>query len=429
MLSLNLETEFQQRQETYFNGFSKSDPFYQMRKQSWEGFTSLGLPQKKHEAFQYIRLNQLYNVDYNIAKRMDILKDDIQNDILPDCTHSHLVFANGEFRDDLSDTSALPKEFIIANLSSSLRTYGAFIQNHWNRSLKGETNPFALLNGAIHTGGVFLYLPPNLMINNPIQILNIVGSHNIRIMPRIHLFASKHSSVKLVSTLHSDSMGSFWKNAYYDFVLESNTNVEFINSANPYSDNWQFDIIRASLKRDANFKNIVVTNGCSTYRSDAYIALTEENASAEVLGTWILKKKNQAHHYVHMDHRAPHCESRQLYKGILYDQSHSSFEGKVYVHPTALKTNAYQLNNNLVLSDQAKADSKPNLEIFADDVKASHGATVGKLDSEPLFYLRTRGLSEQQAKKLLIKAFVQEVLDKIGITSAKNMIMKLLINH
>ena len=155
-----------------------------------------------------------------------------------------------------------------------------------------------------------------------------------------------------------------------------------------------------------------MTEGAKTVREDYKIALNGENGEADLNGLWVLKEKNECHVNVMIEHVAPHCRSNQLFKGVLDDFARSSFEGKIWVRKEAQKTDAFQLNNNLLLSDHANADSKPNLEIFADDVKASHGSTMGQVDEEQLFYLKTRGFSKEVAEKFLVRAFCQEVLQK-----------------
>ncbi len=159
-----------------------------------------------------------------------------------------------------------------------------------------------------------------------------------------------------------------------------------------------------------------------TVRTDYHVILAGENAEALLNGVWMLADKREAHIHIFIDHQAPQCRSYQLFKGVLNDFSRSSFEGKIMVRQAAQKTEAFQLNNNLLLNDHAHADSKPNLEIFADDVKASHGATVGQLDIEQLFYMKTRGFPEEEAKNLLIYGFAEQVIQMIPLESLRNSI-------
>ena len=212
-------------------------------------------------------------------------------------------------------------------------------------------------------------------------------------------------------------------NLSFDLSIDEDSHVQYIQSAFDISqDSWYFDACSASLKRNSTFKTVMATAGSTSVRHDYRISLTGENAEAKLNGIWMLSDNNESHTHVLMRHQAPYCRSMQFFKGAIDDVSRSSFEGKIFVEQIAQKTEAFQLNNNLILSDHAIANSKPNLEIFADDVKASHGATVGQLDAEQLFYLKTRGYSEQAAKNLLVYGFCKEVIDLIPIPSLQQKI-------
>ena len=177
---------------------------------------------------------------------------------------------------------------------------------------------------------------------------------------------------------------------------------------------------RATLKSNATLKHLALTTSGSLNRNRLKLALLGDNASTLLQGLWSLSENHQCHTNVHVEHVFPNCRSLQKFKGVLKKQAQSSFEGKIYVHPEAQKTEAYQLNQNLLLSDAAVANAKPNLEIFADDVKASHGATMSEVDEEQLFYLQSRGLTKERARTLLVSGFIQEILDQIPYPSVRD---------
>jgi Fe-S cluster assembly protein SufD len=193
-----------------------------------------------------------------------------------------------------------------------------------------------------------------------------------------------------------------------------------------FSTLWHFDFFRGVLKKNCSLDVVNVNNGSATMRTDFRVVMKGENSDASLSSLSMLGEKRESHSYVIIDHQAERCRSRQLFKSVLSDRSRSSFEGKILVRKEADKTDAFQLNNNLLLSDLANADSKPNLEIFADDVKASHGATVGQLDPEQVFYLKTRGFSLKESKKLLIGSFAKEVLDLLPKNSLEKLYAKIL---
>ena len=208
-------------------------------------------------------------------------------------------------------------------------------------------------------------------------------------------------------------------NDFLDVFLEEKASFSHVfSNENPCS-SWGFSSFRATLKKESRLNSSFITFGSPGFRRDYFISLVGEGSEAHLKGLTVLGDRAQSHVNIHMDHSAPSCLSRQLFKNVLAAQSISSFTGKIYVSRAAQKTEAYQLNKNLLLSDQATANTKPNLEIFADDVKASHGATVSQLDEEQIFYLRTRGVSLPTARSLLTIGFCQEILDMVEIASLR----------
>ncbi|MBA2728124.1 MAG: Fe-S cluster assembly protein SufD [Parachlamydiaceae bacterium] len=408
--------------ENIYNQIAKTDVLGPLRTKSWESFQKLGLPQRKDELFRYINLNRFYSNEYTPAESKDLQKSDIEQFILPECGNSTLVFVNGDFQPELSQMSALPKKMIVCRLSEAMRTYGALITNQWARSNKDEVDPFVAINGASHGEGAFIYMPPNVICEAPIQLLYVVDAPDLRamIMPRLHVFAGTQSSIKMIATHRAISGQGYCVNQVTEISLEDNAHVHLSQVNQPSADDiYHFDAVRAFLKRDSNLKTVALTHGSMSVRNDYKISLFGENSHACLNGVWTLNDKREAHTHVLMEHIAPNCTSNQLFKGVLYDYSHSSFDGKIIVEQLAQKTNAFQLNNNLLLSDGAKAESSPNLKIYADDVKASHGATIGQLPAEELFYMRTRGLTEKDAREILVAGFCQEVYDMLLLDSVR----------
>lgn len=391
-----------------------------MRAKAWDHFQEIGLPNRKDEAYKYLRLHQFYAQQYVAATPSNISSDLLTDYILPECVGSVLVFVNGYYQPSLSNLSNLSNRLIVAPLAEAMKTYGTFLNNQWAKSLKEEIDALAVLNAALHQQGIFIYLPPKYACEAPIQILQVVDTKDqpMLVLPRIHLFAGSQSQADFVTTLAYISGQGYAINQAADLAIEEGARIRYTQIVcNAPPDIWHFDALRTHLKRDSRFESIQVTQGSTTVRHDYRAVLIGENAEASLNGVWMLDSNRESHVHVLMDHQAPHCRSNQLFKGVLNDASRSSFEGKIYVRQAAQKTDAFQLNNNLLLSDRAHADSKPNLEIFADDVKASHGATIGQLDNEQLFYMRTRGFSDEEAKNMLVYSYCKEVIDLIPIPS------------
>lgn len=416
----NLLTQLQARYDSIAGG----DSLEKKHAKAWERFLQLGLPSRKQEVFQYVPLRRLFEGTYGTPKAFTVTPELIAKHVLPECLHSHLVFVNGNFQRGLSDISGLDPHVIVSDLQAAAMSFGVFMNNHWAQSLKEETDAFAALNTAIQIDGVFLYIPPKCIVAMPMQILHVVAGQQSLTLPRIQVVAGKESALTLAYTTVDSESVAYAVSGVIDFSLEENAHVKFIQSA-PHlaADSWHFNALRARLKKHAHFHSVSVTQGARTVRNDYRVTLTGEGADASLNDLWMLNEKRESHANVLIEHQAPNCRSQQLFKGVLADISRSSFEGKILVQRAAQKTEAYQLNNNLLLSDHANADSKPNLEIFADDVKATHGATVGQLDAEQLFYLKARGLSDGESKNLLINGFAREIVDLIRLNSLQEQLL------
>ena len=418
------ETAFLADVKQSYNEIDASDPLQKLRAHSWKQFEEIQLPHKKHEAFRYLPLKKLYENICQPTGQREISPESYVEAVYPECKDSLLVFINGHFAPEHSRLDALNGQLIVTPLNDAIRPYGAFLNNRWAQSAKVEQDPFALLNGALHQNGALLYVPPKKAISTPLQILYVedveAGELTPHLMPRLHLFAGAFSELKVVTKRFSLSNAPCLSNEVCDIVLEEGARVS-LHQTNwgMASEAWRLAALRATLKRGSFLEALQITNGAQTNRNDYHVQLCGEGSEALLYGLSGMADKKQSHTHILMDHQAPHCESSQVFKTVLEDQSRSSFEGKILVRQKAQKTNAYQLNNNLVLSERAHADSKPNLEIFADDVKASHGATVGQLDQDQLLYLRTRGYSKEKATAQLISAFAHTLIDRISLSSQK----------
>lgn len=340
-----------------------------------------------------------FPIPSGLAEKEELSPDFVASHAAPECP-STLVLTNGHFAPALSRFSLL-KSCVILSLEEAWKQFGPLLHSRAAADLNEEKDPFALLNGAHHGTGLFFYVPPGVVIKEPVQILSFLSSEGL-IAPRIHLFLGAGSSLTLVER----SVGTGFCVDHIDIQLDENASLFLTDLMSGVRS------LRVSLSRSSRFKSLSYSKNV---RQTMKAVLNEENGDCELRGLFDLAGTNEAHVSVLVEHRAPHCRSRQHFKFVNQDKSRSSFEGKIYVHPLAQKTESYQLNQNLLLSDEASVVAKPNLEIFADDVKASHGATISQLNAEDLFYFRTRGFSEAQAKELLRQGFCQELLNDLPI--------------
>jgi len=421
-------TQFGLEQETFktllekvWTQGSRSDALERLRHKAWDVYTELKLPHTHTEVYRYIKLRQLFAQPYQLPVENSSTRLEFSSAILPECQDSCLVFINGYFVPHLSRTENIPERVVVLTLQEAIRTYHTFLNNQWTQALKEETDPFVALNGALHQTGAFLYLPPKTTLETPIQILHIIDHEQQQLlMPRLQVFVGAQSNLQLITTQMHQKETNYFINHVTDLTIEEGSHVHVTQLfCDEHPQSWHLDALRATLKRDSTLKTVCVTEGSATVRTDYRVNLAGENAEALLNGVWMLAEKREAHTHVLIDHQAPYCRSFQLFKGVLNDFSRSSFEGKIMVRRPAQKTEAFQLNNNLLLSDHAQANSKPNLEIFADDVKASHGATIGQLDAEQLFYMKTRGFSDEASKNLLVYGFCEQVIEQIPILSMR----------
>ncbi len=390
------------------------------REKAEQRFAEIGHPAPKQEAFQYLPFAKL---QLPACASIPVLRS-IEPYRLAEFAHC-LVFVDGFFSHELS---SYPQDVVCLPLDQAFGSYGSFLQNRWSKSVREEKDPFALLNGANHGLGAFVYIPPHAKIK--LHILHVFTSDALA-SPRLEMSLGKQADVTLVQTVAVEH-AHVCSNGAIDLALGEGAQIRFFDIQLWGASSRSFASVRATLKRDAKFEAMTVTNGAAVVRSRFAVELAEENSFSLLRGLAMLTDERQAHVHAVVDHVAPHCTSRQHFKTVLAGQSSVSFDGKIFVRPAAQKTMAYQLNNNLLLSDQARANSKPNLEIFADDVKASHGSTVTQLSEEELFYFRSRGLSAQEARFLLAHGFCKELLDAIDVASVRPQlfdVMKRVLAH
>ncbi len=389
------------------------DALLPVRERFWKRFSEQGMPKPSQEAFQYLPFSKIVPPTEPAAEAPQQMPH-----FLPGCA-GRIVFSNGYFS---PEHSILPKGCILLPLEEAMKSYGLVLQNRFAKSLKEESDPLAALNGAFHGRGAFLYVPPGLVIEQPIQIISLFSSANW-MGQRLQLFLGKGAELKLVQTFAGKGSAV----EMLDAVLDAGAKLSVQDCSELQEEAVFFRNLRASLKKDARLSSFSFSEGSSLYRRSLSASLLEEGAEVHLKGLDHLTGSNQAHTHVLIEHHAPHCLSRQHFKKALQGKARSSFEGKIYVQPQAQKTEAYQLNQNLILSEEAAAHAKPNLEIFADDVKASHGATFSQLSEEEIFYFQARGIPPADAKKLLFHGFCSELLEEISFSPLREALLARLV--
>lgn len=405
---LHQESLLEQLQHIALN--RASEPLQQA---AWKKFLVMGLPKKEDEAFRYLSLRELYEQNFSLpAYQVYDWR------MTPTDGVCQLVFVDGVLSKSLSKLDELPKEVTVCSMKEAKHSYGALLRSRASKMLQETRNSsFAVLNDALYDEGLFLYIPPKVVVKKPIEIVELYSSDvSALYFPKFVIYIGKHAQVTFdvqVKNLNSNEHIGHFVNRSIEFHLDAHSKCCVYNHLLDLGKAWYFDQVAFYLKRDASASYVSGDIGSKLVRQDFKIDLLEENAEVFLKGLSILQKKDQSHHCVQVNHLAPHCRSSQHFKGVLFDQSVLSFEGKIWVDRLAQKTEAYQLSNHLILGAQARAYSKPNLEIFADDVKASHGATVAQLREEEIFYLQARGLHPSLAKKILVKGFCKELMKEM----------------
>lgn len=424
-MTMQLKDERELFLQSFQERFQKeqgSDLISRSRASAWQKLHQIGLPGARNDNFQYIRLKSFFHEKYELP----VSSDKIEFEPFEESKKSYVVFVDGTLRLDLSCTEAVPASCVILPLKQAAKTYATLVSNSLSQSIIEEKDPFTLLNIACFQDGLFVYIPPKVMLEAPLQIIYTISdtSTDRVVMPRVHLFMSSRSDLSVVNTFSGDCGSKLFLNSAMDVTVEEGSHLKMMSASMIQSPDVgsHFESLRCRVMRNGSMKSIHLSSSNLLLRQDSKVTLLGQGAEADLSGLKLIDCKKESHTNVSIEHKEARTHSNQFFKGVLLDKSRSSFQGKIYVHTNAEKTEAYQLNNNLLLSDEAEAYSKPNLEIFTDDVKASHGATVGQLNAEELFYLRTRGYSLDEARTLLIKGFCEEVMAKIAVASLKKVL-------
>jgi Fe-S cluster assembly protein SufD len=404
-----------------------------LQKTAFERFEEIGFPSVKDEEWKYTNVAPLTKISFNPARSVSSAISDVTQFANPEANQSQLVFVNGVLRSDLSDISALEHEIILLDLADAANDekYSDVVREHLGRSADNVSNGFSALNTAFLTTGAFLYLPKNVNIETPIHLLFVTDSsqENQITSPRVLVVAEESSSATLIETYASARDESYFTNAVVEIVMKENSRLEHYKVQREGQGAFHFATTAATLARNSGYNTTTITLGAQLSRHDIRVSLDDEGAECSVDGLYIVSTGQHTDTHSVIDHRKPHCTSHQLYKGILDGKSRAVFNGKIFVRLDAQKTDAMQTNKNLLLSNEARVDTKPQLEILADDVKCAHGAAVGQLDEDELFYLATRGIHPDLAKNLLTYGFAEEVIGKIKIDSIRSQLDEAVLNR
>lgn len=394
-----------------------------IRQKAIESFSALGMPARKNEEYKYSNVQKLFgealaiNVTESSFKITSIEKYLIQN------LDAHIVvLVNGFFSEDLSSLNNLDKSVVVSSLQKAFEKYPELVEKHFSTCADINSDAFIALNTAYASDGVFISVPDNTVVEKPIHIINlIIAKESALFFPRNLFVVGKSAHVQLVETFETHDLPvKAIATSVTEIAIEENAKVQYYRLQNDCENGQQINTVSASQQKNSHFDTNTVTLSGGWVRNNLNIALNGENCESHLNGLFITSDTQHVDNHTLVDHRKPHCESNQTYKGILDGKSTGIFNGKIFVQRDAQKTNAYQSSKNILLSDDATINAKPQLEIYADDVKCSHGSSTGKIDEDALFYLRARGLGIESARKLLLHAFVNDVMQTIRINALRD---------
>ncbi len=418
---------FEKQQETIRG--SATPMVNRIRKHALSRFRKNGFPTPQLENWRFTDLKPLLNTEFvfdfrNKSRSVDIEK--IFTCDVYDLDTFSITLLNGWFVYKNAPLTKMVDGTIIGSLAKAMEVYPELFDRYFGRAAKVEQHELAALNTAFVQDGLFVYVPEGVEVEKPIQLINIVNAeHPVFLQPRNLIIAEKHSTVTLVHCDHSLTHNVSFTNTVMEVFAEEGANVAHYKIQNKGRNSALITNSFFHQKKSSNvYSNIITLNGGFT-KNIMDVSLVEPGCTSNHYGLYLVDSNQHVDNQLYIDHLAPDCYSNQLYKGILDDEARAVFSGKVLVQRNAQHTIAHQNNKNILLTDNAKANTQPHLEIYADDVKCSHGATVGQLDPEAMFYLRSRGLCERTARQLMMVAFAGEVVSKISIGALQERIQHL----
>ena len=420
-------------------GWKLSDPSWlnRYRRNAIESFAKTGFPAVGDEEWKYTNVAPLAAIPFGINGTgfKKLSPQDISTLIPGAYANSLLVFINGHYSTSLSHPGQIPEGIKISPLSQVLVENPSLLEPHLARLTDGDKNPFSCLNTALMRDGAFVSLPMGMRVKTPIYLVflsTFSGKAQVT-HPRNLIVAGEKFEAVLVEyylgTGMTDEAGAYFTNAVTEVVSGDCSVIEHIKIQDEAAHAFHIASLKVHQARSSRFVSNYISLGGALSRNNIHDRLDAVGCDCTLNGLTLGLGTQHMDSHTRIDHFKPNGTSNELYKGIFDDRSRGIFDGKIVVHKDAQKTSAHQTNKNLLLSDQAEVDPTPQLEILADDVKASHGVAVGQLDKNQIFYLRSRGIGEAAAKSLLIYAFASELIDKIKISAIKSRLQEALVGR
>ncbi len=416
--------------ERFEKQVSQPDWLFPLRKAGITSFAEQGFPTLRDEDWRFTNVAPIARLPFTPAP--EAAPDKAAADVLNKAAFarlsgSRLVFVNGRFAPELSSSPPLPGGATAGSLAGVLAGDSAFLEKHLGRYAQTRGNAFAALNQAFFLDGAFVHVPAGVELTEPIQFIFVSSTRKAgaTIHPRNLIIAEANSKVTVIESYIATANSVYFTNAVTELVAGDNAIVEHLKFQDEAAHAFHIATIQGHFGRASRVSVHSFALGAKLSRNNIRAELAGEGLECILNGLYLTRDEQLADHHMIVEHARPHCASHEYFNGILDDKSKGVFHGRILVQQIAQKTDAKQTNKNLLLSDEAAADTKPQLEIYADDVKCTHGATIGQLNEESIFYLRSRGLSTETARRMLIHAFAGEIIERIQHGTAREVLDKL----
>ncbi len=423
----------------YLNDFEqlddnvKSDWFSEQRKSALNLFKETGFPRTRQENWKYTDTRPIAKKSFSYTNNQSVSISTEEIDAIRfqglDCYE--LVFVNGVYSKEHSRIDGLPEGTVIENMADALAKDSELLKKHLAQYADNKVSPFTALNTAFIQHGTYIDVPKNTVIEKPINVLYLSkeSAKPFAAHTRNLIVMSEHSEATLIESYIGLDDANYFTNTVTEVSLAPSAILKHYKIQQESLNAYHIGNLNVVQGKDSRFESNSISLGGSLVRNDINGQLAAEGASIVMNGLYMTNNKQHVDNHTRVDHLKPNTHSSENYRGVLNGKSRAVFNGKVVVHPQAQKIEAHQNNANLLLSDDAEIDTKPELEIYADDVKCSHGATVGQLDQNMLFYLRSRAIDEETAKSLLTYAFADEVIRDISFAPVKNRLEYLIVGR
>ena len=411
------------------NEVDLADPVHEIRSEALKNFEAKGFPSRKSEAWKYTSLERLQKVDFSLFPKQDNALEyrDVKKFFLHEIDTYKIVFIDGVYSSYLSETTHDGVDICLMSAALTKPMYKPIIDVYFNKVASREDS-LVSLNTAFAKEGAFIYVPKNKVPRKPIEILHFsTGSETAQMLqPRSLIIAEENAELQVIERHQSLTDNEILTNAVTEIFAGKDAIVDYYKVQNDRESASLIDNTYIDQKEKSHVSVHTFSFGGKLTRNNLNFFQDGEYIDSTLKGVTLLGEKQHVDHHTLVHHQQPNCESHQDYKGIFGERSTGVFNGKIIVDKIAQKTNAFQQNNNLLISDKASINTKPQLEIFADDVRCSHGCTIGQLDKEALFYLQARGIPKKEASALMMYAFANNVLESVRIKELKQRINKLI---